>query len=126
MSIKVPSSAGVQVPPKPSQQGEKAENVLRTEPAQGPIKWAQVTRKGGANVVEPLSEAEREALLAQSIKGTLENVAAQLKSGVPLQAMQRITIGYLLQAYEVTHPELVEQSGVRKLLAQLDQASVQI
>ena len=67
-----------------------------------------------------LSEADKAALQEQTTSNTLQSLVQRLNKGTPLSAMERTSMEYLVRAFEVTHPKLVEDSGVRGLLKAKD------
>lgn len=101
-----------------------------TSQPQGEVKkggsWLEGGKGGGT---APLSDVEKAALQAQTAKDTLSSLVTRLQSqpqGTPLRTMERTSMEYLVRAYEVTHPKLVEESGVRQLLQANDAQSVSI
>lgn len=94
-------------------------NNASTVKPQAPLSTDPTT---GAKYKGPvvLSEADKAALQEQTTSNTLQSLVQRLNKGTPLSAMERTSMEYLVRAFEVTHPKLVEDSGVRGLLTAKD------
>jgi|CXWL01.1.fsa_nt_gi hypothetical protein len=131
MAIKFPPFDS-RIPQSPKSEKEKLSPKVEppSAPPEGEVKGSDWLGKGGSNAEAPLlSDTERKALEKQTVTDILGSLVKRVKdqpSGTRLNLMERTSMEYLLRAYEVTHPDLVEKSGIRGLLKNNDTQAVNV